>query len=713
MNITSTPFIRNDYWPDYNELNELNGRIDEVENELSLTNINLTDKIENVEGNLNAYISQQNNTVITNNVVVNNINANYATGDFLNFNNVNLDNVYVENLTVNKPVFDITLNTPHIDNITVTGGNIFNTNIVNCEINTDNIKVNNLNVADGFAEKFTINELIINKNIKPITSSAVLGYDATGKVIPVRATYDASFPEDANYLYTDHFGTAHAGTAETEVTASDNLITANAVYNEALNITGNIDNLRNDMNNEFNIVNDNFADIDNNFNDVANNFADIDNNFNAVNNFVNDGFNDVANNFNDVANNFNDVSDNFNIVNNNFADIDNSFNNVNNTANNLLDNVDYLKTALAPLLNLTPANVSGWINSTSPVNIQGITSFVVVPFAAPVAAGSDVGDGAKLNVSGTTATLALPGFQWTMKSMDHTFSNCHAFNQNVQIPEGVTNMAYTFSRCAEVPQTYVPDTFTNAYDYVNDSLYNAVNTTFNQNIKLPSSLTNMTHMLDSTAFNQNIAIPEGVTDMSRAFSTPYLQQILRYSSNNAIVRVGGAIARARLYTGQFNQNIIIPNSVTNLEGTFQEQVCFNQNILIPNSAVDISHILSNCVEFNQNILIPNSVTNMSAMLLGPDLSEVSKMVKDNIVLDVHPMAFNQPDMYIYSQNIANMDNAFNGCHINNIHIPTSVPKYTSNYMYNCLVNGNTGITFPAANIFNDLPVDIEQWPPEA
>ena len=573
MDITSTPFIRNDYWPDYNELNELNGRIDEVENELSLTNINLTDKIENVEGNLNAYISQQNNTVITNNVVVNNINANYATGDFLNFNNVNLDNVYVENLTVNKPVFDITLNTPHIDNITVTGGNIFNTNIVNCEINTDNITVNNLNVADGFAEKLVTNELIINKNIKPVTSSAVLGYDATGKVIPVRATYDVSFPEDANYLFTDHFGTAFAGTAETEVTASNNLITANAVYNEALNLTGNIDNLRNDMNNEFNIVNDNFANIDNNFNDVANNFNDVAN-----------SFNDVNNSFNDVANNFNDV---------------------NNTANNLLDNVDYLKTALAPLLNLTPANVSGWINSTSPVNIQGITSFVVAPFAAPVTTGTDVGDGAKLNVTGTTATLALPGFQWTKESMKSTFADCTSFNQNIQIPNGVTELNCTFVGCS--------------------------------------------------AFNQNILIP------------------------NSVTKLHGPFCGCKI----FNQNILIPNSVTNM------REAFGAITLDPATLDEIS-----CPNLNQNILIPNSVTSM-----GFCFSDCNN--------------FNQPNMYIFSQNITYMHNAFKGCHINNIHIPTSVPKSTSNFMYNCLVNGNTGITFPAANIFNDLPVDIEQWPPEA
>lgn len=53
-----------------------------------------------------------------------------------------------------------------------------------------------------------------------------------------------------------------------------------------------------------------------------------------------------------------------------------------------------------------------------------------------------------------------------------------------------------------------------------------------------------------------------------------------------------------------------------------------------------------------------------------------------------------------------------GTNIQNIHVPTSVPKDTSNYMYNCLVNGYAGKVFPDANIFNDLPVDIDHWPPE-
>ena len=543
MNISSTPFIRNDYWPDYNDIDTLNKRIDEAENETSLVNSRLTNDIENVSNNLNSYKNAMADTVITSNIIVNNLNANYAIGKYANFANTNTDNAYIENLTVNKPVFDITLNTPHVENITSIGGNFYDANLFNVAVENLSGVLGNVEINNAVINTANVAELFVNTNPEPVTSSAVLGYDSEGRVIPIKAAFEVGFPGNANYLYTDQHGTAFPGTAETGVNASDNLITSYAVYNALAN----------------------------------------------VNNFVNNGFNNVNNSFNNVNNGFNNVN--------------NSFNAVNNTANNLLDNVDYLKTALAPLLSLPVANVSGWINSTSPVNIQGITSFVVAPFAVPAMLdAADVGGGAKLEVTGTTARLGLPGFQWTMGTMDSTFLDCSAFNQNVQIPDGVTELNATFLGC--------------------------------------------------NAFNQNIKIPNSVTRLNGPFC--------------------GCLV--------FNQNILIPNSVTNMSEAFGA-------LTIGPNFKDTS-----CPNLNQNILIPNSVTDMLSCF----------RYCNNL---------RQSDMYIYSQNITRMTYAFKGCHVNNIHIPTSVPKSTSNFMYNCLVNGNTGITFPAANIFNDLPVDIEQWPP--
>ena len=141
----------------------------------------------------------------------------------------------------------------------------------------------------------------------------------------------------------------------------------------------------------------------------------------------------------------------------------------------------------------------------------------------------------------------------------------------------------------------------------------------------------------------------------------------------------------------FNQNIQIPDGVTQMPSTFWGCTSLNQNILIPNSVTNLSQTFQGCTSLNQNILIPSSVTEMGFAFNGCT-------------------SLNQPDMYIYSQNVIDMGNAFGGCNVNNIHIPGSVPKDTSNYMYNCLVNGNTGITFPAANIFNDLLVGYESVP---
>ena len=167
----------------------------------------------------------------------------------------------------------------------------------------------------------------------------------------------------------------------------------------------------------------------------------------------------------------------------------------------------------------------------------------------------------------------------------------------------------------------------------------------------------------------------------------------------------------------FNQNVQIPDGVTKLELTFISCSVFNQNIKIPNSVTNLYGPFCGCLDFNQNILIPNSVTNMDqafgALTIGPNFRDTScpnlnqSILIPNSVTDMtlcfrYCNNLRQSDMYIYSQNITRMYNAFQGCHINNIHIPTSVPKDTSNFMYNCLVNGNTGITFPAANIFNDL-----------
>ena len=588
MNISSTPFIRNDYWPDYNDIDILNKRIDEAENETSLVNSRLTNDIENVSNNLNSYKNEMADTVITNNIIVNNLNANYAAGKYANFANTNTDNAYIENLTVNKPVFDITLNTPHVENITSIGGNFYDANLFNA----------------------AIDNLFINTQLEPITSSAVLGYDSKGRVIPIHAAFEVGFPENANYLFTDQHGTAFPGKAETEVNASDNLITSYAVYNALANVNNSFNNVNNSLNNVNIFVN---------------------NGFNAVNNFVNNGLNNVNNSFNNV-----------NIfVNNGFNNVANELNDAYNTINKLQDKIR--------ILSVDDAN-EYW--SGAPVNYKQVTR---IKFNFTDNAGTQIsGKSMPVNIvfNNTSNILEFSSMYFNASGGIHPAPLSQIFNRDI---------SYLFAGCKQL---------------------------------------NYSANIQNNEFNFNFCEPTGnfITNMAATFSG----------------------------CKKFNQPVQIPDSVTNMDGIFTGCFNFNQNIKIPNSVTRLCAPFCGCLDFNQNILIPNSVTNMmeafGAITFDPNFEEVScpnlnQCIKiPNSVTDItscfrYCNNLNQPDMYIYSQNITRMKYAFEGCHVNNIHIPTSVPKSTSNFMYNCLVNGYTGITFPASNIFNDLPVDIGQWPP--
>ena len=565
MNIRSIPFIRNDYWSNYNAINQLNQRINEAENEIALVNARLTNDIENVSNNLNTYKNEIADTAISNNIIVNTLNANYAKGHYANFDNTFINNAYIENLTANslcmdfKTILGATLVNATVENMagTIEASTITDSTLVNASVEnmhgtlhnstiTDSTLVNATIDGNGIFGEATINtanivNLYIDKSAAPVSSSAVLGYDADGKVIPVKA-----FPESADYLYTDEHGTAFAGVASEEVISSGSLITSYAVKN-SLDI---VNDSFNNMNDSLNNMNDSFSnklnDIDNSFNNADNNFANIGNAFNEVNSFVNNGFNDVNNYINNCINNVNvDMASLMNIMN---TLIPVSFSNANKyTLGDLgFNNVQRIEF-------VTPADTTGTNISTGPSNP------VYLKFDATTNT---------LKYTSNALVINETMFRAFNADMDSAFRDCTQFNQNIFIPDGVTNMGATFRGCSSL-----------------------------------------------------------------------------------------------------DQNIRIPNTVTDLAATFWDCSSLNQNILIPPSATQIAQLFWSCTNMNQ-------------------------------------------DIYIYSQNINSMLYAFTSTNIGNVHLPTSVPKDTSNYMYNCLVNGNTGIKFSPNNIFNDLPVDIDHWPPE-
>ena len=343
----------------------------------------------------------------------------------------------------------------------------------------------------------------------------------------------------------------------------------------------------------------------------------------------------------------------------NFAlNISNAFNGVNNNLSGI-DNTLYL--VMDALGIFTSMN---YINSTSPVNYQALDTVVFTKGnMGNLWSESSLLGNIYYDWNSTTKTLTFSsptGIITFNSNMNGPFFGCSSLNQNILIPNSVTNMNCTFSDCSNLNQSIlIPNSVTN----VNGTFANCSN--LNQSILIPNSVTNMRYtFFDCSSLNQNILIPNSVTMMGDTFA----------------------------YCSNLNQNILIPNSVTIMEHTFGYCSNLNQNILIPNSVTNMGDAFAFCSNLNQNIIIPNSVTNVRYTF------GYCSNLNQNI--------------YLYSDKINYMQGAFKNCSLLSdkyIHIRSSIPMRSSNYIYNSLVNNYTGVNW-SGRVVNDLP-EPTTWPP--
>ena len=164
-----------------------------------------------------------------------------------------------------------------------------------------------------------------------------------------------------------------------------------------------------------------------------------------------------------------------------------------------------------------------------------------------------------------------------------------------------------------------------------------------------------------------------------------------------------------------NQNILIPNKVTSMVETFYGCSNLNQNIVIPNNVTSMWYTFSNCSSLNQNILIPNRVTSMGYIFARCYNLNQNILIPDRVTSINSAFAFcfdlNQ-NIYLYSDGIEDMESAFKNCSLLSdkyIHIRSSIPMNTSNYIYNSLVNNYTGLNW-SGRVVNDLSIPTT-WPP--
>ena len=170
MITNSNPFLRNDYYPDQNDIDDLNTRINEVQSDVDLLAISVNEKAEAVNGRLNNLQDNYNESFETDA-----LKANTADFNVLNVNvqavvkDLNVIDTYTENLIVNKPVLDLALRTPHLENTTSLNGNFYAPNILDAKLSGDiSGNLNNVTVNDLFANTANISNLYVNISPTPI-----------------------------------------------------------------------------------------------------------------------------------------------------------------------------------------------------------------------------------------------------------------------------------------------------------------------------------------------------------------------------------------------------------------------------------------------------------------------------------------------------------------------------------------------------------------
>lgn len=214
------------------------------------------------------------------------------------------------------------------------------------------------------------------------------------------------------------------------------------------------------------------------------------------------------------------------------------------------------------------------------------------------------------------------GIEWNLNPIDLRYSSINSIAKAFYYPRSHLN-----DTTHDYDKT---DIYFNIYNIINMEEAFVSFTTLNSISEMQPSYPNINSLYNTFCycynFNQPIVIPNSVINMVNTF----------YSCNN------------------FNQPITIPNNVTNMRGTFYNcrkfnsivtfegnnvtnmvgtfELCsnFNQPIVIPNSATELTGTFRFCTSFDQPITIPNSVINMAQTFYGCDNFNQPIVIPENV-----------------------------------------------------------------------------------
>ena len=514
----------------------------------------------------------------------------------------------------------------------------------------------------------------------------------------------------------------------------NNLEAMNLVANDRYNeFTGSVNALSNAMT-------QGFLDMGNT---VANISGEIQGQLNQMNVNTGNMNNNIQNQFNGVNIELQNIQNNFELVNTNIGESINAYNDqITNSlsvdtlsANTLIYNI-----SATPVSSLTalgydsngrviPVTVIANQNIVLPENAKYLyTDSVGTPYAGM--ADNEVSESENLVTSFAVHNFALnisnavSGLANTLNGVNNNLSGIDNTLYFVMDSLGLfTPMNYINSTSPVDYQTLDTVVFTKGNmgnlwsesSLLGNIYYDWNSTTKTLTFSSPTGIITFNSNMNSTFFgcsnlNQNILIPNNVTDMEYTFfGCSNLNQNILIPNN--ITSMSGTFTNC----SSLNQNILIPNSVTNMSDTFFSCSSLNQNILIPNRVTMMEYTFSHCFNLNQGILIPNSVTNINGTFSSCSNLNQNIIIPNSVTRMSGTFAYcsnlNQ-NIYLYSDRIGYMERAFKNCSLLSdkyIHIRSSIPMSTSNYIYNSLVNNYTGVNW-SGRVVNDLP-EPTTWPP--
>lgn len=228
---------------------------------------------------------------------------------------------------------------------------------------------------------------------------------------------------------------------------------------------------------------------------------------------------------------------------------------------------------------------------------------------------------------------------------------------NVQVPSGGSNLG---------TKDIISNGLYNANDYGYDG-FSQVNVQVPAGVEVPplvvnnSSTSTPCYFTESLMnwFNYPVTIPDGVVDVSNMF--------LEFINFNQPIIIPDSVTNCKFTLAAcefFNSPVTLGNNVVDAYGLFQFDYNFNQPITLPESLVNAGTIFMGCRNFNHPITIPKNVTSIYGLFYGcvnyrPTSFEVPYNVENaSRLFENTGIGFNVQNIYIHKNtgtlNVCNM-----------------------------------------------------------